>query len=75
VCGCSLGGVGRPAHQDSARNFTPHVTNDKDMHERGSGKEATFRYDYSYLGEDEVKCLRVAAAKTVSVQLSPPMSV
>jgi len=67
--------VGRPAHQDSAGNFASHVANDKDMYERGSGEKATFRYDYSDLGEDEVKRLTSAAIKTVRVQIHPPSTV
>jgi len=64
LCGCSPGGTGRPAHQDSAGNFTSHVANDKDMHERRRGKETAFRYDYSHFGEDEVARLTVPASAT-----------
>jgi len=72
-CGCLLDCIGRPAYQDSARNFTPHVAHDKDMHERRSGKKATFRHDYTHLGENEIKCLKLAAIRTVCVKFNPPL--
>jgi len=74
-CGCLLDCIGRPAYQDSARNFTPHVAHDKDMHERRSGKKATFRHDYSHLGENEIKCLKLAAIRTVCAKFNPPLTV
>jgi len=57
LCGCSPGGARRPSHQDSAGNFTSHVANDKDLHERRRGETAAFWHDYSDPGEDEIECL------------------
>jgi len=71
VCVCLPGGARRPSHQDSSGNFAPHVTNDKDMHERRPGEEAAFRHDYPDLGENEIKCLTVRADSTVDVYFNP----